>query len=217
MLTNYDSTVFDNLNELDIARKRFLDKGAEEYLLKLGEVVHRHGLTDVVGITMAHRHFRVRDGEQLVEEVRDNSSVIKPLSNLNNDEVIPFTWKLSKNKNGNLLWYPLEFVKVNTLTEESINNELTLRNSYDFLNEFSSTLIELGLEDIFGLCIVHREFQLSPNEMLVESLEEESRTLSFNITPRQNLTHTVLIPTFWRFDKKGKALQAEAWKHCIGH
>lgn len=63
----------------------------------------------------------------------------------------------------------------------------------------------------------HREFNVSSNEVLVESLEEETRTLLFNVVPKNNLTNSVLIPTFWRFDKKGKVIQAEAWKHCLGH
>jgi len=216
-LATYDGTVFENLNELDDARKQFLDKGAEKYLVKLGEVVYRHGLENAVGITMAHRHFHVKHDEQLVEEVQHNSSVIKPVTNVNNKEVIPFTWKLSKSEDGDFLWYPLEFVKSNTLSKESIHNEELLRNSYDFLNEFTNSLIEFGLENVFGLCIVHREFQVLPSEMLVESLEEGSRTLSFKVIPGRNLTNTVLIPTFWRFGKKGEALQAEAWKHCVGH
>lgn len=217
MLATYDSKVFKDLNELDEARNRFLEKNAERYLTVLGEIVYRYDLQDVVGITMAHRHFRIEEDEQLIEELKQNSSKIKPITDINDDTVIPFTWKLSLNEEGDFQWFPLEFVKIDTISEESVNNELILRNSSDFLNEFSNTLIELGMEDIFGICIVHREFNILQDEILVETLEEESRTLSFNVKPREKLTDTVLIPTFWRFDKKGEMLEAEAWKHCVGH
>ena len=194
-----------------------MNKNADRYLIELGEIVYRHDMQNVVGITMAHRHFKIKEGEQLVEEIKQYSSEIKPLTNVSDDGVIPFTWKLSRGKNGDLLWFPLEFVQVDTVSEDSINNELILRDSYDFLNEFSNTLVELGMEDVFGLCIVHREFNVLQNEILVETLEEKSRTLFFNVKSKSELTDTTLIPTFWCFDKKGNMLEAEAWKHCIGH
>ena len=71
------------------------------------------------------------------------------------------------------------------------------------LEEIRKVLISHGREKVFGVNLLHKHFDLSTSEVLVESQDYENRTLltrPFHVT---ELSNQSLRPTAWRFDENG--------------
>lgn len=66
-----------NLN--DIADVDPISDADYDVLKEIGDVLQRHGRTERFGVCLLHRHFDVREGEELIEEtdVEERVSVVR--------------------------------------------------------------------------------------------------------------------------------------------
>ena len=80
---------------------------------------------------------------------------------------------------------------------------------YAVLKEVGDVLRKYGKEERFGVCLLHKHFDLSEGEMLVEETDEESRVSTLSVRPASEDIGSS-IETAWRF-----SLSATTVTHCV--
>lgn len=86
-------------------------------------------------------------------------------------------------------------------------------NDVACFNELRDVLKKHNKLDRFGLCLLHKHFDVTPGEILVESCDTANRTLT--IQPEKTATTTQnqadLMETSWRFsEQEGEDVEAFA-------
>jgi len=82
-----------------------------------------------------------------------------------------------------------------------------------FLQELYDVLDKHGNLDRFGLCLLHDHFDVSPDEILLETNDPKARTLSMEVVKRSELPESKF--TSWRIGGPGAtALTACAEDKC---
>lgn len=212
MLTSYKSDVFDSLEHFFTARD--LLEQAQDNMTELGAIIRRHGLQKQVGICLLHKHFDLSDNERLVEEFEGNNAYIKPTADYS--DAIPYMWKVERNPtSGELVWFPLEFVRVTEAMSAAIQRSEAVVNNSGFLNEIADKLSELGTINMFGISILHRDtIKVAEGEILVESTDDEARVLTFSSVPRQDIDPATLTQTLWQFPNTEGFEVGALCSHC---
>src|SRR5215210_4126711 len=146
---NYSPEVFARLVDIEVARQAV--PANEDKIASLGEVICQHGLAEVVGVSLLHRHFDLKDSERLITGYVENGWSAKP-EVVSDDEVRPFMWKLERNDQANgWEWVPIEFFRRNALLADEEAQSDTLVRSADFLNSMAARIVEVGVPDNFGI------------------------------------------------------------------
>jgi hypothetical protein len=65
------------------------------------------------------------------------------------------------------------------------------------LAELGDVLRKHGVNERFGVCLLHKHFDLAKSEELVEETDEENRTSKLSVRARRDGSNT--IETMWRF------------------
>lgn len=73
-------------------------------------------------------------------------------------------------------------------------------NDEECLNEIKSVLQKYNLTSRFGVALLHKHFQVSNDEILVESCDPKNRTLKTRTVKVSEAENLNLITTMWRFD-----------------
>lgn len=197
MLTSYKPDVFDCLEHF-FSAKDLLEQ-AKDNMTQLGAIVRRHGLQKQVGICLLHKHFDLSDNERLVEVFEGNNAYLQPTAEYS--DAIPYMWKVERNEtSGESVWFPLEFVRVTEAVSAAVERSEAVVNNSEFLNEIADKLSELGMTNMFGISILHRDaIQVAEGEILVESTDDEARILTLSSVPRQDVDSVTLTQTLWQF------------------
>ena len=69
---------------------------------------------------------------------------------------------------------------------------------YEVLAELRSVLLKRGFHNRFGICLLHRHFDLSANEVLMETTDPEARISTLKVEDAA-ATSSGSIGTMWRF------------------
>ena len=67
---------------------------------------------------------------------------------------------------------------------------------YAVLNELREVLMRHGYEDRFGICLLHKHFDLRPGEAALEESDEKLRVSTIRIVPEQDCQGA--METAWR-------------------
>ncbi len=223
MKTNYDPNIFNQLNDFSIAREQ-LEK-CQDNLWELGDLICAHNLHQEVGISLLHKHFDLKPQERLVEEFVDNQFHIKPCTEGNCSEMTPYLWKAEPNQeSGDWNYFPLEFAHANHEMLKVKDVAKSVTSNHEFLAEMATKLSELGLTDIFGIAIIHRDLiQLDEGEIIVETTDEAGRTLTCSATVQASIDQDKLTQTLWTFTLNESIKGAAACflhnscSHCVRH
>ncbi|WP_293338838.1 glycerol-3-phosphate ABC transporter substrate-binding protein [Microcoleus sp. CAWBG58] len=212
MLTSYKPDVFDSLDHFFTARD--LLEQAQDNMTELGAIIRSHGLQKQVGICLLHKHFDLSDNERLVEEFDGNNAYVKPTADYG--DAIPYMWKVEQNQaSGELVWFPLEFVRVTEAVSAAVERSAAVVNNSEFLHEIAGKLSELGMTGMFGISILHRDaIKVAEGEILVESTDDEARVLTLSSVPRQNVDRTTLTQTLWQFPNAEGFEVGAMCSHC---
>lgn len=81
------------------------------------------------------------------------------------------------------------------------------------LDEIRAVLDRHGKIDRFGVCLLHKHFPIEDGEILVETCDEEERTLTLRPVNKDCLPAHSVVETVWRFDRTGAS--AACWKACV--
>lgn len=212
MLTAYKSDVFDGLQDFFVARDELVESQA--MLSELGDVIRRHQLEKYVGMCLLHKHFHLATEERLVEEFVGNNAYIKPTTDYT--DALPYMWMVKPSETpGEWVWYPLEFVRNDGSISEAIARMEAVTGNQDFLNEIAAKLSELGLSNMFGISILHRDaIKIAEGEILVESTDDQQRVLTFASVPRPSVDPATLTQTLWKFPAAGGVESLAECSHC---
>ena len=192
-LAPFSKQVWDGLLPFPEARRRARER--LDALEEFGSIICRHGLQDVVGLALIHKHFKLAPDERLVEVFEDGGFRIVPSAD---QDVTPYLWKVEKDPQGEWQWFPIEFVKTVNAPTNAVELAARVGECPAFLAELSEAFVRLGVKDIFGLNTLHRDaVEAAPSELLIETNDEANRTLEVTAYPESVGTEEI-SPTYWR-------------------
>ncbi|MEA5573493.1 hypothetical protein [Calothrix sp. UHCC 0171] len=222
MLITYEPTVFDRLHKFSDAKHSLANH--KDVLGELGAVICKYGLQQKLGLTLLHKHFDLSPHERLIESVGDDKVYINPVAKVNEREIIPYLWKLSSGINGenctqNLSWFPLEFQYKSVAQSDDINAVESLAANSNFLKEIAIKLQDFGVENVFGLSILHREaIAIAEGEILVETTDHEKRCFTLAAVNSSEVCKQELTETLWYFTtEENLGIASQCNSHCIQH
>ena len=82
-------------------------------------------------------------------------------------------------------------------------------DDYEVLKEVREVLLRHGYQDRFGLCLLHKHFDLAPGEMALEETNERSRTSTIRVVPEETCRDA--METAWHFSN---ATEVRAGRNC---
>lgn len=218
MRVAYEPKIFQELNEFRIAKQRLAE--SQEKLTELGNVICRHGRQNQVGMSLLHKHYNLHPDERSVEELVDNCSYIKPQTENHWDGATPYLWKAQRNpKSRAWIYYPLEFIRHPSIGAEVEEKAEAIFSDREFLSDMAAKLFELGLTDTFGIAIPHRDvIKLEEGEILVETTDEQTRTLTCSPALASSISLGELTQTLWKFTPKQNVnVLGQCVMHCNAH
>jgi hypothetical protein len=68
---------------------------------------------------------------------------------------------------------------------------------YEVLKEVRDVLLRHGYQDRFGICLLHKHFDLQPGEVALEETDEDSRVSTITVVPDHSCQGA--METAWRF------------------
>jgi len=71
------------------------------------------------------------------------------------------------------------------------------------LTEIRQVLVKHGRVTKFGVTLIHKHFELRAHEYLLETIDEENRTLTMNVVDQSSLSGCV--PTQWSLERETAA------------
>lgn len=218
-LDNYDHAAFQRLNEF-VTSKQLLAEHEHE-IESLGDVIRQFHFEHMLGVCLLHKHFEIEADELLVESIDSEAATIRPDSIAIRNHTIPYMWHLTGLEDGDLRWLPLEFVRKDCIEESHITFIDQLAGQTDFFAAFADRLLSLGVANLFGLALHHRDrikFDRT-NMKLLETDSPSDRLLSIRPVPRQSSSPSDWTQTLWRFPKRGGVVsESDCNGHgCAGH
>lgn len=87
---------------------------------------------------------------------------------------------------------------------------------YDVLREVRDVLIKHGYEDRFGICLLHKHFEIKQGEMPLERSDEEKRISTITVVPEEEIDDA--WATSWAFSKDVPDIKAgrNCTQKCAG-
>lgn len=164
---------------------------------KVKLIFDKHNVTKLAGATLLHRHFDAGPEERLIERIEGGRSITTP-SVPSEKNIIPHTWQLSL-INGKVVALPMEFIETNssTFTEEDY---AALLNG-EFLTEYYNALANMGLENVLGLTLHHRDALKGSEHAHLDEKSSIARRESV-LTSSVESWEPGTIPTAWDFRKE---------------
>lgn len=214
----YKPEIFQELNDFPVARQ--LLKQNQEKLTEVGYIFCRYLLHGQGGISLLHQHFPLDSNERLVKELDGNRFYLRPQVEEDWDGVTPYSWKVEFDlKSGEWRYYPLEFLRHPSIGAEVKKQAEAIFSHPEFPAELAAKLSELGLTDTFGLTIPHRDaIKLEEGEILVETTDVQTRTLTCFPTLASSIAPEELTQTLWKFTpSQGVDVVEQCVMHCNAH
>jgi len=177
---------FENARDILPARKKFLSE--------IGILICQHRMQKTVGVCLLHKHFELGECERLVKDVVPDAATLLPTEITDDLELIPYMWKFEK-EDGD--YRPLEFLRKTASLTKTHEASVRVQQSKSFLDEAGQRLRDLGLQDIFGLCLVHAE-PLEEGSIWLEETNSRQRTIRLSVGPDHGIAG--ITETNWTFE-----------------
>jgi hypothetical protein len=213
LVASYSHDMFlklDGPKEQHVKQKQIADMSA------LRTVFRSHGLQDACGLALLHRHYHADADEILVETITPDNSKTTPVKVTAAPKVIPHVWRLHEGR-----WYPLEFLNVSGDHEkiraaEAFHHRVV--SNEVFLKEVAEALKGLGLQDLFGLQLNHRDIMLRkhPSDTILETTDVPARISSIVNIPLDQKQPEVYVDTFFGFGCEDLDACAKERHHACG-
>ena len=82
-------------------------------------------------------------------------------------------------------------------------------DDYEVLEELRQVLLRHGYQDRFGVCLLHKHFDLHPGEAALEESDEAARISTIRVVPED--VARVAMETAWRFSS---GIDIKAGRKC---
>ncbi len=216
----YDSSVFDRLSGPSQALATLTARPGG--LEAAGTVIVKHGLQDVAGIALLHRHFDLAPGERVVRTVEADHALLGVAcvggggdkdeddghshSHGGDDRavgaLVPYTWSFAQSCDR--LAVPLEFT-------DPVRHPLAARQADQieantaFLLAMRETLVSYGIADVVGVSSLHllELLPLAPGMILRESpCSDAPRQERLDVVSKAADRRLKVVPTLWVSEQK---------------
>jgi 7-cyano-7-deazaguanine synthase len=196
---SYDGTIFQKLNEVGAAYRLFRESG--EKLEILGDIICRHGLHEVVGVPLLHRHFDLSPHERLVRRHHGSTFSSEPDASSAWSEFTPCLWRVERGSGaGQWSYVPLEFARTTGPGLAYQDRHAEIFSNQDFLLEMAEKIWELDVVDLFGIAMIPAGFrQRTEDEVLLEKQDLDRRINTAGRALTSNFGSTINIPSLWAF------------------
>jgi hypothetical protein len=171
-------------------------------------VFYHHNMQNIAGGALLHRHFDMKKDEVLVERFRNGNSYTSPKNVLQVSKLVPHLWKLAKSEKGEVQLLAIEYIEPDAETPDFEYQCKELTQNKEFIESLYNTLEVLGILDVVGLQLVHRESLRVDGKQLLERTDLKNRTSIVTATFPVEITEKV-IPTFFPFHKMDDKTMAE--------
>jgi hypothetical protein len=218
MLSEYSQERFAALPTFHAAWNRYPD--VADTVWALGSSILDYGMEETVGVTLLHKHFDIRKGEQVVREYSHGAATIEPQPI--SREVVGCIWALDEVGT----YRPVEFCdgpgSLGAIPQLDI-----LKNKREFLQKFADQLIVSDVINMFGLATLGGVQYINPREG--ESIVEKNigeRKLRLERISTEALSRMESATTLWRFSRAPEAgaincpsasspdVNGKVWAHC---
>jgi hypothetical protein len=196
----YDPANFQALGDFPTAVHRLRENEAK--LSELGAIICQHGLQDIAGITLLHKHFDLKHDEFLLREYSNNSVHVDPHRVTDPASIVPYLWGIKKDPDSGMwMSYPLEFIRPTEVNLPVKDQSEAVSTNTVFLKELGTRLAELELLETFGVALLFQNvIPLGEGEVLLEGTEFEDRE---NVSVVAHISEfgvqEINTPTLWRF------------------
>ena len=182
-------------------------------LLTLGDIICKHDLEEVAGVTLVHRHHDLSPTERIVWRLRADKTWLATPEVRTDNELSAKNWIVSVGPEGPKL-LPTEFIPNEADYQPEIAASEIILSQHDFLHEFSQFAVDNGIENILGLGILHQrsEFKL-PDTTVFETSNINKRTTQAEVIPFTDSDTDLGGVTLWHFTK----LDGLHGKHRCAH
>jgi hypothetical protein len=194
--SQWNPFVYANLYEFETAKK--LGEKYHDDIDRLGAVIRAHELSDILCVTLLHKHFNLYSNERLVRHLESNELIIVPESSAD-ITAEPFCWAFAKStSSAPYKIYPVEFLRGDS-SLMFLDDRRRVLESKHFIQDFLSALTSLGLTNLYGLSLdTRRFFAVTPDETLVENSAPNCRKLAISVIHRNKIPKEY-TRTSWSF------------------
>lgn len=186
-------------------------------LRKLGDVICAYGLHEQFGICLLHKHFEIEGGERVthINNPNQNQVHVVPTSDLSS-ALSGCIWGLSQQDDYEH-WTALEYLNTSGFHVKYSESSEKLLTQERFLEQFHSSLHEMGLQQHFGLGVFHRDaVHLPDGQVLAEFSDEANRYLTVTNTTPNRIDPFHSTTTMWRFSPGADPMSASLCCHQHG-
>lgn len=198
-------------------------KWVEENAKEFGDLICNHGLHDVFGIALLHRHFPLKPHEKLIRHYT-NSRFSLSCGRINHtDHVLPYMWRIISSENGSTNFYPLEFCDVGPEYESIANAQWEhAKRRSAFFQEFADLATALEATDKVALVSLYQKdiFDISPGESLFEETYERSRYITLHVgdnIPDDQYPDDSVKTSWWFSPSQAHIDSSVCLSHCYAH
>lgn len=211
LYAEYDHVAYDGLfdsNDMNgVAESRIDD------LLTLGDIICKHNLEGIVGVTLLHRHHDLAHGERIVWRVGEDATWLATPEHYSDQALSAKNWIVCMGS-GSTILRPTEFFpKTETYRKEILAAEIVMSHN-GFLKEFADAAMSAGVERIFGLGLLHQRDELNiPGTTVFETSSIKNRTTKAVVIPVAESDTDIGGVTLWHFTK----LKGMSGRHKCAH
>lgn len=207
----YSALVYSNLPDFELA-KQFSEKRLVE-VRPLLDVIRKHGMQQLVGVSLLHRHFAMYEDEILIRRFSENSFAIAP-ARASEVIAIPYVWAYSKKASSTAFeLFPVEFIEQSEHTHKYAEQAEKVASFEEFLRDYFAVLRDRGTARFLGLALLPKHvFKLEGDVALIEDDAPSGRLLNVNVRPKSDLESAPTTQTLWA---AGPSKDLAQW--CVIH
>ena len=196
-LQSYHPQAYSKLPDFFQAKQMLLH--CETQIKELGEILKKHNLSKYFGVSLLHKHFNLYQDEILSRKIENNIMTVSPIQNTN--QKVGYIWAYSKiESNDPYGLYPVEFISDCSTTPFTMDANILLCQSSDFVRDYFYALSCFGLCEYLGLGIIPKNlFQMNDSDTIMESDNLKQRKLILNVVPVKSLEGIDSTQTLWSF------------------
>lgn len=187
--------------------------GETQVIDELMQIIVKHDVVTIFGVSLLHRHFDMTPEEILVERFEGLSAITAPKKAAEvRGRLSPHTWKLRCDEFGVVRMQALEHIESDAETPDFSEVVENLPRFSAFIVEFYGKVAELNLLDTIGLNIIHRDRVRTEAKMLLKERTNDERMSVMR--PVGDNERPGTIPTSWTFDTDKASPVADC---CCNH
>jgi hypothetical protein len=194
----YRHEFYDTLPDFFIAKDKL--RRRYDVIERLGGVICAHGLHEVLGICLLHKHFNIEESEQLGKRAlrEQNEALIAPQPV--RDGAHAYFWRLYSYNNRSI-YVPTEVFADDDELVRKLPTMAKISKEYpQFFVDFAKISEELNTLHFFGLAILHPDFvRLADGETRLESTDSAKRVLRVRAELLERLNMFDVTETLWTF------------------